>query len=560
MSAVADSPERAKLHDFAWYRQHLKVQDRASHRIIGLRPTLIQQRVRDTIIACERQGRPTRIIVLKARREGVSTIVQATFAHRAFTRNNVKCYTIADEAESAQNLHGMTELMYESLPKALKPKKGVGSGSGRRLKLANGSDLRTETAQDKHAGRSGSATCVHASEFGFWPYPQQTLTAMLQIVPDETGTIVVIESTANGVGNLFHEEWLRAEEGNSAYVPLFFSWLDDPGYFKPTTASDLGELDDEEEVLHEVHKASLGQIAWRRHKISQDLQGRVENFHQEYPTTPEEAFLATGRQYFGAGAIARFKPQEPLGRFALDKMHFRKRGDRPQRDERGPLAIYAYPVAGHRYFMFIDPAGTVSDMEAKHFLKPEEIEDFTCMWVVDCTTMETVAVWHARRDIGLVGEEAARLGAVYNRAIICAETSGGYGHVINAKLRELGYAPIHRDRRRDQYDRSTKPQYGFVTSVATRPLMLETLRDILREDPHLLRHAGLKKEMQSFVTVKSFPAAAHGTHDDQVMAAAGAYAVAVDYAQRKPISSATAKTKKSTYSDVLTRATRKRRV
>jgi hypothetical protein len=118
-------------------------------------------------------------------------------------------YTIADEAESAQNLHGMTEQMFEHLPPALQPKKAAGSGYGRRLRLASGSDLRTETAQDKHAGRSGSATLVHASEFAFWPYPRETLTAMLQIVPDEVGTIVVIESTAHGVGNAFHEEWLR---------------------------------------------------------------------------------------------------------------------------------------------------------------------------------------------------------------------------------------------------------------------------------------------------------------------------------------------------------------
>lgn len=558
MSVVDAS--KAKLHDFSYYRQHLKIQDRASHKMIPLRPTLIQQKVRDEILKAERERRPGRIIVLKARREGVSTIVQATFAHRAFTRNNVKAYTIADEADSAQNLHGMTEQMYENLPPALQPKKASGSGQGRRLRLVGGSDLRTETAQDKHAGRSGSATLVHASEFSFWPYPAETLTAMLQIVPDEPNTLVVIESTANGVGNAFHEEWLRASDGDSAYVPLFFSWLDDPGYHKPCKAEELGELDDEEELLAEIHKATIPQLAWRRHKIRQDLQGRVERFHQEYPTTPEEAFLASGRQFFGAGAIARMRPAEPLGRFSLSHMLFKRRGDRPKRDPQGPLWIYAYPAPGRRYVMFVDPAGTVSDMEAKHFMNQDEVEDFTCMWVVDCTNMETVAVWHARIDIGLAGEEAARLGAVYNRAVACAEISGGYGFVLTNKWRELGYNPIHRDRRRNQYDRTAVPVYGFNTNVATRPLMLETLRDILRESPELLKHEGLKREMSTFVTSKGAPAAAGGSHDDQVMAAAGCYMIATDYAQRKPISSAQASKKPKPYTDVLTRATRRRRV
>lgn len=528
--------------------------------MVPLKPTKIQQRVRDAIIQAERERRPGRIIVLKARREGVSTIVQATFAHRAFTRQNVKAYTIAAEAEQAQNLHGMTETMWDYLPKALQPTKGSGSGAGRRLKLASGSDLRTETAQDKHAGRSGSATLVHASEYSFWPYPRETLTAMLQIVPDEVGTLVVIESTANGTGNEFHEQWERAVSGKSAYVPLFFSWLDDPGYFKPTSENQLGELDDEEDALVEVHGASLGQIAWRRHKIAQDLQGRVEDFHQEYPTTAEEAFISTGRQYFGTSAVARFKPVEPIGRFSLSHMGFRRKGDRPKRDPHGPLSIYRPPVPGHRYVCFVDPAGVVSDMEAKHFSDVREIEDFTCMWVVDCTNMETVAVWHERIDIGLAGDEAAKLGAVYNRAIMVAETSGGYGNVLNAKWREIGYAPIHRDRARNQYDRSLKAQYGFATSVATRPLMLETLRDVLRETPELLKHAGLKKEMGTFVTMRMHPAAAPGCHDDLVMAAAGSYLVAQEYAQRKPISSAQPAKKRKVYEDVLTRATRRRAV
>lgn len=559
-AVIAESPERAKLHDFAWYRTQLKIQDRATHRMVPLRPTLIQQKVRDAILAAEKERRPGRLIILKARREGVSTIIQATFAHRAFTRNHVKAYTIADESDSASNLFGMTEQMWANLPRALQPKKGPGSGAGRRLVLASGSDLRTETAQDKHAGRSGSATLVHASEFAFWPYPSETLTAMLQIVPDEVGTLVVIESTANGVGNTFHDEWLRASEGDSAYVPLFFSWLDDPGYFRKVEEYELGELDDEEQALKEVYGASLGQLNWRRHKIRQDLKGRVEDFHQEYPTTAEEAFLATGRQFFGAPAIARFRPAEPIGRYSLAGMSFRKKGDRPRKTQEGPLWIYELPKPNTRYLLFVDPAGVVADMRAKHFSDPKDVEDFTCMWVVNCSSMATAAVWHSRIDIGLAGAEAASLGAMYNRAVLCAETSGGYGFVLTAKWREMGYAPIHRDRERNKYDRSAKAIYGFATSVATRPLMLETLRDILREQPELLRHEGLKKEMMTFVTVRNFPAAAAGCHDDCVMAAAGAYAVAPDYAQRKPISSTLPKRKKHIYEDVLTRAQRKRRI
>src|SRR4029077_8980057 len=118
--------------------------------------------------------------------------------------------------------------------------------------------------------------------------------------------------------------------------------------------------------------------------------------------------------------------------------------------------------------------------------------DFTCMWVLNCKKMSTAAVWHARIDLGMIGEEVAKLGLIFKRAVICPETTGGYGFVVTEKLRSIGYSPIHRDRLRNRYDRSRVDTYGFATTTATRPLMLEGLRDVLREQPHLLQHQGLK--------------------------------------------------------------------
>lgn len=547
--------------DFKTYRQHLRIQDRASHRMVQIVPNVPQQRVRNAIIEAEREGRPARVIVLKARRMGISTILQGTFCHRGCTRAGVKALTIADDHEKASNLHGMLELMYEHLPAKLKPQQ-AGKLAGRRIKLANGSEFRTQTAQDANAGRSTAAALLHASEFGFWPYPEKTLVSMLQVVPDAPGTIVGIESTANGIGNGFHREWLRAERGDSPYVPLFFSWLDDPGYTHGDQIAlrDLGQIDDEEYALIEDLGASPGQIAWRRHKLKQDLMGDIDFFHQEYPATPDEAFLTSGRQFFGSTNIAQFKPSEPIGRFKIEG-HFtrgKKSEKKAVRDEHGPLWIYELPQKDTRYVIFVDPAGVVGEIKAKHFAKTEDPSDYTCMWVLNAKTMATAAVWHGRLDLGMVGIEAAKLGVIYNRAVLCPETTGGYGFVVTEKLREIGYSPIHRDRMRNKYDRSRVDTYGFATTVATRPLMLEGLRDVLREDPRLLKHGPLKQEMAVFVIGNTMvPSAAPGCHDDMVMAAAGAYAIAPDYAQRAIVLPATLGQKKG-YEDVLSRAARKR--
>lgn len=559
----------ARVHDFASYRRHLKIQHRETHTLVALQPTLIQQAVRNAIIEAERAGRASRVIVLKARREGVSTIVQGTFCHRGCTRGGFKARTIADDHDKASNLHGMLETMYDNLPGQLRPGK-LATRAGRELKLANGSSFKTETAKDANAGRSSSSGALHASEFGFWDYPEKTLIAMLQTVPDVVGSMVVIESTANGVGNAFHQEWLRAERGDSPYTPLFFSWMDDPGYDHGNIQlSTLGEIDDEEHHLLENLGARPGQIAWRRHKIRQDLLGDVDLFHQEYPAEPEEAFLSTGRPFFGRDLMARFRAAEAKGRYRLEG-HFvrgKKSEKRAVKDDKGPLWIYELPEAGTRYLIFVDPAGVVGEMRAKHFRSSEDPSDFTVMCVLNCRTMKVAAVWHDRIDLGLAGIEAAKLGVIYGRAngcasnaVICPETTGGYGFVITEKLREIGYSPIHRDRHRNQYDRHRVDTYGFATTTATRPLMLETLRDVLRETPSYLRHGPLRAEMQTFVIGNNhIPSAAPGCHDDLVMACAGAYVVAPDYAQRAIVLPAKlGEKKKAGYQDVLSRATRRR--
>lgn len=552
-----------KIHDFREYRRFLKIQDRDSHVMVPLAVNAPQQQVRDSIIAAEREGRPARTIVLKARRMGISTVVQGTFVHRACTRAGFKGRTIADDHDKASSLHGMSETMYEELPNQLKPAK-ESTRTGRLLSLANKSSLKTETAKDANAGRASSSGALHASEFGFWDYPEKTLIAMLQTVPDVVGSIVVVESTANGVGNAFHREWLRATEGSSPYTPIFFPWMADAGYFRPSTLEQLEELDDEEHDLLENLGVSPGQLAWRRHKLNQDLMGDIDLFHQEYPATPEEAFLSTGRPYFDRQSMARFRPGDPLGRFSIEG-HFvrgKKSEKKAVRDDKGNLWVYELPEKDTRYVMFIDPAGVVGESRAKHFAGSEDPSDYTVMWVLNAKTMKTAAVWHGRMDLGLAGLEAAKLGVIYNKAVICPETTGGYGMVIVEKLREIGYSPIHRDRMRNQYDRHRVETYGFSTTTATRPLMLETLRDVMRETPSHLRHAPLKGEMQSFVIGQNqIPSAAPGCHDDLVMAAAGAYVISPDYAQRTiALPAHLGPKKKQGYQDVLARATRRRAV
>lgn len=560
MALVGGGPEVNPIHDFGWYKQHLYIQDRLTHRHVPLQPTKVQLAVRRAILDSEDAGKPSRLIILKARREGVSTIVQATFAHRAFTRRDTWAYTIAHEIDAASNLFGMTESMYSNLPQALRPAK-VSGNLGRQLRLDNGAYLRTETARDVRAGRSGAAFLLHGSEVAFWDHGEEVLRSILSTVPDVPGTIVVLESTANGIQGSFYQRWQNAVNGESDYTPLFFSWLEDPVYDLGYAHNweTLGPLDDEEDSLVQTLDASAGQIAWRRQTIRGQFAGDLDGFHQEYPSTPHEAFITSGRQFFGAANIHRFHPTEPIARAHISGVWKKGSEVTAEKNPQGPLWVYETRKPDHRYVMFIDPAGTVGEVRARHFTDPKDISDYTAMWVVDCATMNTVAVYHDRRDIGQLGEVAAKLGTIYNKAVICPEVTGGYGLVIVEKLRDLGYGgAIHRDRERTTYGRDTKAAYGWQTTVATRPIMLETLRDVLRENPEKLRHAPLREEMHTFIIGKARPEAGPGSHDDLVFAAAGAYTIADEYAQRRPIQlkSMTKAKKRTRFNDTLMRARR----
>jgi hypothetical protein len=530
-------PDPASVRDFQEFHRHLRIIDHHGQNLVPLVPHDVQWRVRAPIVEAEKQGTPARIIVLKARREGVSTIVQATFFHRAATRKHVHTLTVAHQADSSSYLHEMTERMYGNLPQRLRPTLAR-KHSGLRLDFAHGSSMRVKTAGGDAAGigRGFGGGLLHASEVAFWGDAKKSLLSLRQIVPPSPGTIIVLESTANGVGDPFHDEWQRAVRGESGYTPLFFSWFDYPKYVAPVPKHMTLETLDEDEQILAGKGVTLEQLAWRRQTIANECAGDVDFFNQEYPDSPEVAFLTSGRRYFG-DAINQFLIVPPVRRGELEgemrKGNQIKFHDHPK----GPLWIYQMPIRdGRRYAMFCDIAGTLSPREFEDFKdrgRARDAADYSVCWVVDCSNGETVAVWHDRLDTDLFAAEAAKLGMLYSKAIICPEMNAGFGATMVQVLRNVGYPHIETRYALDTYTQKRSVAYGWNTSAVTRPLMLDALRAILRESPHLLKHEALKTEMSTFVMRRNgTPGADAGCHDDLVMAAAGAYQMYQKYAKR----------------------------
>jgi hypothetical protein len=233
-----------------------------------------------------------RIIILKARRLGVSTYVAARLFHRTIFNPGLRTIIVGHERRASSNLFGIVKRFYDSLPEDLRPP--VAASNAEELifdKIDSGYIV--SVATNEGAGRSATAQNLHASEAAFWPDLPVQMAALIQTVPDLDETEIIIESTANGF-NDFHSLWRKAETGESEFLPVFLPWTLDEAY-KRAPAPDF-QMTGEEAKLAELHGLDAAQIAWRRAKVAQ--LGADAFFAQEYPLVASEAFISPDRESF----------------------------------------------------------------------------------------------------------------------------------------------------------------------------------------------------------------------------------------------------------------------
>jgi hypothetical protein len=239
-----------------------------------------------------RTGR-VRALILKGRQQGCSTYVEGRYYHRVSHSRGLRAFILTHEDAATQNLFEMVNRYHEHCNPLVKP--STGAANAKELNFdALDSAYKVGTAGTKGVGRSSTLQLFHGSEVGFWPHADTHAAGVLQAVPDEPGTEVILESTANGVGNFFHQKWRDAETGRSDYVAIFVPWFWQEEYRKPLPADFA--VDEEEREYQEQYGLDDEQIYWRRAKIV-ELKDPVL-FKQEYPATAAEAFQMSGHDSY----------------------------------------------------------------------------------------------------------------------------------------------------------------------------------------------------------------------------------------------------------------------
>jgi hypothetical protein len=498
-------------------RENLKIRDKATARLVPLNPNLAQLKVWNTMELQRSRELPVRVLIAKARQEGVSTLIEGTnFAMINHHPNTVAQVVSADD-DSTDQVFSMTKLMqqempgYNRRPTVRSSRKEIAYSAPHRSKFV------VQTAGKDVLGRGGTVHYFHGSEVAFWPNAKQGLGGALQQVPDVAGTEVALESTGNGVGGEFYDRYVAAVErlkfnpnDYAGFLPIFLPWHIFDGYRKKIAPEVNFAPTPEEKGLRAKYSLDYEQLYWRRTTITDKCGGDLGLFKQEYPADWRECFQASGRSVFSHAMLNRWEDKALEGWYGI----FESGELRPALRSMNCWTIWTKPEPGHQYAMGIDSMeGKVSDSK-----NARSDPDYHGVVIYDRNDNEVVAIYHGRGDQQPLGEQCLQAAKYYNNAYVAVEIPCGLV-VLNVFKRD-NYPNLFRRQIHDERQNSDETEdLGWRTTPQTRPVMVQTLLGFLRDSEPHIHSMSIIHEMRTFVWDKNGkPVHLPGEHDDLLFA------------------------------------------
>lgn len=531
---------RLKLDPKFYIEEFLRISVKKGE-IIPFILNTVQKKVLSKIQELRAAGKPVRIIVLKARQTGISTLVSSIVFHNAVFNTNRTAFIVAHNKNSTQHLFRMTKMYYDYLPNDYKPMtrynnryeltfenpdtKEIWRNPGLR------SSIRVETAGNLQAGRSFTIQTLFISELSFWERAEEVMTGLMQSVPNTPDSMVIVESTANGMDGYYYKLWTDAVEGKNDFTAIFIPWweleeytLQAPGDFE---LIDYEHQDySNEKQIQELYGLTLDQMYWRRSQIKNSHNNNLQKFNQEYPDSSLTAFISTGNSIFDKHLIEKYqaKVKEPI---AIGNLIFEeekkedgtfdfisKKKVRFEPNSKGKLKIWKLPEPDNRYVIGADSAEGIATST-----------DPSCAEVLDKKNKEQVAEWNAYIKPDEFAAELIKLGIFYNTAQIAVEANA-HGLTVLYVMKENAYPRIYY--RRNMNARGSEPgrEPGWKTTGKTKALMIDTLVRDMGDEDILINGREVLSEMVHYVeTQKDFSSrikmgSSGDYHDDRIISLA----------------------------------------
>jgi hypothetical protein len=391
-------------------------------------------------------------IVLKARQIGFSTLVIGMAFWIVFFHEDKFVIALSKTEREAKKLLFKGLYGYKRLPQWMLDRGPQElSKTQTKIEFTNGSSIECFPASDPARGES--AFLIIVDEWAFFEDPEGAWSA-IEPAADIGGRIIAL-STANGVGNLYHEMVVGAQTGSNDFTFIFHSWRAVP------------ERDD----------------AWY---ASKKRSMQEATLHQEYPSTPEEAFIKSGNPVFDIELLDSLETQPPRWRGFLEQtpaVSFYDAHD-------GPLQVWERPEFGQRYVLGADVAEGL------------EHGDYSVAHVIRVDTGKVVAKWRGHTPPDKFGKHVIyNLGMWYGKAFAGVE-SNNHGYATLVALRDAGYPNIYHRTSYDESYNKRQLKMGWRTQVNTKPLAIDYLSQALREFDLILLDKETIGELRTFRRVQ----------------------------------------------------------
>ncbi len=526
-------------HDFEyWAVKCVRISDKQTGLSVPFRLNAPQRRFVAGVEEVRRAGEPIRFIMLKARQWGGSTVVQVYFAWiQIIHRRNWNSLICAHVMDIAAGIRGMYSRLLASYPDEYWDEEG--KPEFRPFERMNstryipGRDCRVTvcSSESQESARGLDCSLVHLSEVAYWKdsllhRPEDLIRSVVSGVARKELSMVVMESTANGVGNFFHREWLRAVEGKSDKRPFFVPWYEIEIYTAPVKdpMALWHDMDDYERELWTRRGCTLEAIAWYHAKRREG--GEHRTMMAEFPSTPEEAFCSTSFTVFASEDVERMRVAgcyvpaergEIIGCRGglpsdLSKPEFILSGS-------GGCLVWSRPRKGAEYIVSVDIGGR------------SRRADWSVITVIDRhnepgardSRPEVAAQWRGHIDHDLLAWKAAATAAWYNTALLVVESntwetsSEGRGRYILNMLAD-SYRNLYY---RTDNDGGGRRMAGFHTNTATKASLIANLIALVRDDGYIEHSSEACDELLQYeANADGSYAARRDCHDDILMSRA----------------------------------------
>lgn len=430
--------------------------------------------------------------ILKARQEGFSSFIIALFTYDFLFKRNSISMSLSYETGAAEKLLDKAKLYIKDLNIPLRY-----NSRNEMYNEAMGSTFYIGTAAAVTTGRGQTINNLHASEVAFYRDADKLMTGLLQSVPKDGK--VILESTANGMGDYFHRNWVAGVNGDGAFTPHFFSWRDHEEYMLPVDRTFKPNSDQTSEMIE--YGLSKEQIAWKAEKVKQFK--TIDEFNQEYPITPEIAFISSGNPAFDIKVLTSMlkiaKPPEKTGNLIGTRTRLML-----EEQSKGFLDVWKMPDDRDSYVIGADVA---------------EVNDFSVAEVLSRNKMEVVARFRAKLPVDAFAKELERLGYFYNTALLGIERNN-QGIAVLVVLNKLYYPNMYYREDINDVGESSATKLGWETNIRTRPILITDMGMYIRNRDIIIPDEITLRELTTFVRTDNKPdgEAQPGTFDDCVMA------------------------------------------